>query len=139
MKFLITMSFVLVAAFAVPAWALPADHPANPEARVPVFQPSDYFSASSQRLAAAEPESAGHDHGAAASGDDAAPAEEEGKNCKRGGGCCCCCKCCGKDKEEKREPRSGDMKGCDMMKKMMDKDKDAAKPAGKDDEHASHH
>jgi len=137
-----------------PAYALPADHPANPEAAVPAFQPADYFASQpgSIKLAADE-----HQHDAAPAAQesgakDKAAARDEGMGC---------CKCCCMGGSEKGGMgcmnKSGDtgMKGsgmmdCDMMKMMnkkgmrQDGDKPATEPAEqpetkKEEGHESHH
>lgn len=134
---LLTMTLMLTGQ----AYALPADHPANPEAAGAVFRPADYFAGKSLQLAANE-----HQHEAADAGQ-----ASEGKGCKRGEDKgCCCCKCC--DKGEGKEGsgcmrKSGDhdhshdqeggKSGCGMKKKGMDALQDDK--AGVGDAHEGHH
>lgn len=133
------------------AVALPADHPANPEAAMPAFRPADYFAGQSGSVKLAAPE---HQHDAApesgAADESAAHETSEDKGCKRDEGMGCCCKCCCMgDDGMKCMKKSGDagkkwsgMHGCDMMKKGMQQDggKPDGEPAAKKDEgHESHH
>jgi len=165
MKYLKASFLVLALLTCGQAVALSADHPANPEAAVPAFQPADYFvsQSGSVKLAADE-----HQHDAAPaaheSGVKSEPsAHEEGESngCKRGEGMGCCCKCCCKCGDEKGDmmgmKKSGDadkkgsgMMDCDMMKMMNKKgmqqdgvkpvEEPVEQPATKQEEgHESHH
>lgn len=137
---LIQMLFVSLTLLASSqAFALSADHPANPAA-AEAFTPADYFTGKPVQLAANE-----HQHEGGAS----TAEESDGKGCKRGEGKggCCCCKCC--DKGEGKEgdgcirksgsehEHSDGKKGCGMMKKGMG-ESDAGK-AGGSDAHEGHH
>jgi hypothetical protein len=156
MKYLKASLLVLILFACGQAAALPAGHPANPEAAVPAFRPADYFAgqSGSVKLAADEhrhdavpaaresgekDEAAAHDH-----------ARSDGKGCKRGEGMGCCCKCCcmGGEGGMMCMKKSGDadkkesgMKDCDMMKMMQQEgERPAAEPEIKKDEgHESHH
>lgn len=166
MKYLKASFLVLALLACGQAVALPADHPANPEMAVPVFQPADYFAGQSGnvKLAAGE-----HQHDAAPAAQESGAKDEtaakqhgegEGKGCKRGEGmgCChCCCKCGGEKGDMTGMKKSGDadkkdsgMMDCDMMKMMHKKgmQQDGGKPvvepveqpATKQEEgHESHH
>lgn len=133
--------------FAGQAFAMNAEHPANPEAAASRYQPTDYFTGKSMQVAANE-----HQH------ETTDAKEPEGKGCKRGEGkgCCCCCKCCDKDAgkeggscmrksgqehqhdhEGHDQEQGGGKSGCDMMKKGMDGQQDDKAGAG--DAHEGHH
>ncbi len=134
------------------ALALAAEHPANPDAAVPAFQPADYFVQPPVLAAAAHQHDQGTVptpvEGSGSPGEHAlhhsdqptvdsgatAMDQGEGKSCKRSGDCCCCCKCCDKGKGEP----SG-KEGCGMAMK-EDKLKSSPMPAvKKGEEHESHH
>lgn len=127
------------------AFALPADHPANPEAVVPAFQPADYFVMHpAAQLAADE-----HQHDVAPAAQesgatDAAAGHAQGEDAGKAGA----------DKDDmscmkqsgNADKKESDMMDCDMMKMMKEKgmQKDDGKSSGKpenkkDEEHESHH
>lgn len=134
--------------------ALAAEHPANPDAAAPAFQPADYFVQPPVLAAVAQPHDQNQStvpapvegsgipdahalhHSDQPTVDRGATATDrgEGKSCKRSGGCCCCCKCCDKGKGDP----SG-KEGCGMA---MKKDKPHPSPVPaveKGEEHESHH
>lgn len=156
--------FVLALLAGGPVYALPADHPANPEAAAPAFQPADYFAGRSGRVQLAADE---HQHAAAPAAqeagaqDEAAAREHKAGECQRGEGMGCCCKCCcmGGDgeggmmcmkKSGAADKKASDMKDCDMMQMMKKKgmQQDGGKAAeepetkpetNKDEGHEAHH
>jgi hypothetical protein len=169
MKYLKASFLVLALLACGQAVALPADHPANPEMAVPVFQPADYFAGQSGNVKLAADE---HQHDAAPAAQESGAKDEaaakqhgegegKGKGCKRGEGmgCCCqcCCKCGGEKGDMKGMKKSGDadkkgsgMMDCDMMKMMNKKgmqqdgekpvEEPGEQPATKQEEgHESHH
>lgn len=167
MKYLEASLLVLALFTCGQAFALPADHPANPEMAVPAFQPADYFAGQSGNVKLAADE---HQHDAAPAAQESGAKDEtaakqhdegEGKGCKRGEGmgCCCqcCCKCGGEKGDMKGMKKSGDadkkgsgMMDCDMMKMMNKKgmqqdgekpvEEPGEQPATKQEEgHESHH
>lgn len=126
---LLTIPFLLACGQAL---ALPADHPANPEAAVPAFQPADYF-AGTATLAEAEHE---HQHEVAPAAEAAGTKEEaaQPEHKKDKGMGMECMKMHGGGKKE-----SG-MHDCPMMEKMMPQEGGkAASETKKDEGHESHH
>jgi len=118
-------------------FALPADHPANPEAVVPAFQPADYFVVHpASQLAADE-----HQHDAAPAAQEPGAADEAAGKAGADKGDMHCMK-----KSGSADKKESDMMNCDMMKMMKEKNmqqddgKAAEEPETKKDEgHESHH
>lgn len=128
------------------AAALPADHPANPEAMAPAFRPTDYFAGQSGNVKLAADE---HRHDAAPTAQESGAKEDaaahehkegEGKGRKRGEGMGCCCKCCCMDGGGMKMHGDAGMQGCPMMQKGMQQEGGEVVPETKKEEgHESHH
>lgn len=127
-------------------FALPVDHPANPEASVPAFRPADYFVSQPANVELAADE---HQHDAAPAAQESGATDEAAEHAHdegtgKGGSdqddMMCMKKSGNADKKE-----SG-MMDCDMMKMMKEKGmrQDDGKATGepetnKDEGHESHH